>query len=54
MNIEHGKNFIGAFAIILLTTCFLCSSAVVVGTWLGVVNYYSAESLKALKKASEK
>ena len=47
-------SLIGAFAIILLTVCFLCGSAVVVGGWLGVVNYYSAESLNMLKKASEK
>ena len=46
--------FIGAFAIILLTICFLSASSVVVGVWLGVVNYYSTETVKVLKKVSEK
>jgi pilus assembly protein TadC len=48
------KSILGAIVIVFLATCFLYATAIVVGGWLGVVNYYSAESLNMLKKASEK
>jgi hypothetical protein len=48
------KSLIGVIVIVFLVTCFVYATAVVVGGWLGVVNYYYVESSNMLKKASNR
>jgi hypothetical protein len=48
------KSFIRLVVISFLATCLFYTTAIIVGGWLGIVNYYSAESLNMLEKAKEK